>query len=121
MSVYATCAHEHDAFDPWINVFKGLTERSDGSFLPQWRAQERMDDENILQSFNIKKNTQLSELRQERERAAEEKRRQDEIAAKKAATQAKRNETMKRKAAAKAANAAKKPRIASESDSDDAM
>ena len=113
MSEYAACAHANGVFDAGCNVFKGLTERADGSFLPQWRAQERGDDNNVLQPANIEKKAQLDEARRARERANAERAREAELAAEKEKTKAKRaaaaeKRKAKRKAPAEAVDAVKK-------------
>ena len=117
MTDYAACAHANGVFDTEANVFKGLVERSDGSFLPQWRTQERGDDDNILQPFNIKKKARLDELRRAKERANAERAREAELAAEKEKAKAKRaaaaeKRKAKRKASDETADAAKKPATA---------
>ena len=113
MSEYAACAHTNGVFDATCNVFKGLAERADGSFLPQWRAQERGDDNNVLQPANIEKKAQIDEARRARERANAERAREAELAAEKEKAKAKRaaaadKRKAKRKASAEDADVAKK-------------
>ena len=87
--------------------------------LPQWRAQERGDDNNVLQPVNIEKQAQLDEARRAKQRADAERAREAELAAEKAKAKVKRaaaaeKRKAKRKAPTEAADSAKKLATATE-------